>query len=163
MSNYNKGPLNNNYKHGMTKTRLHLIWSNMKTRCLNTKDPHYKWYGARGIKICPEWLDFIPFKEWAMSSGYNDKLTLDRINNDGDYCPNNCRWATIQEQSLNRRERSGRSGIPHIQLYAGGYRVQIRRGGKMIANRLFSDLDEAIAYRDAILTGPSEYEIKEAS
>ena len=162
MSNYNKGPLNNNYKHGMTKTRLHLIWSNMKTRCLNTKDPHYKWYGARGIKICPEWLDFIPFKEWALSSGYNDKLTLDRINNDGDYCPNNCRWATIQEQSLNRRERSGRSGIPHIQLYAGGYRVQICRGGKMIANRLFSDLNNAIAYRDAILTAPEIYEIKEA-
>ena len=151
MANYNKGEKNNNYKHGMNRTRLHRIWTGIKTRCLNSNDYHYKWYGARGISICDEWMEFKPFAEWALSHGYQDGLTIDRTDNDGDYTPSNCRWVTQAEQCQNHRPRSSKSGIPYVQLCSGGYRVQIRRGGAFQANKLFRSLPEAISYRDAIL------------
>lgn len=151
MANYSRGEKNNNYKHGMSGTRLHRIWTEMKTRCLNQNDCHYKWYGARGISVCDEWLDFVPFSEWALSNGYKDDLTIDRIDNDGNYEPSNCRWITQSEQCKNHRPRSNKSGIPYIQLYAGGYRVQIRRNGIMTVNKLFRSLPDAIAFRDQVL------------
>lgn len=88
--------------HGKTKTRLYSIWHKMKDRCLNENHTHYKYYGGRGISICDEWFDFSKFEEWAMQSGYNDSLTLDRINNDGNYSPENCKWSTVMEQNNNR-------------------------------------------------------------
>lgn len=84
-------------------TRLYGIWQNMKGRCNNPNDARYDRYGGRGIKVCGEWeTDFIAFHDWAIASGYSDDLTLDRKDNDGDYCPDNCRWATQKEQSNNR-------------------------------------------------------------
>lgn len=89
--------------HGQEGTRLYLIWQKMKDRCLNTNNSHYHRYGGRGIKVCDEWHNsFVPFYEWAINNGYTEELTLDRIDNDGNYEPSNCRWVTMQEQCNNR-------------------------------------------------------------
>ena len=92
------------YKHGGKGTRLYNIWKNARQRCRNTHNPDYcKWYGVRGIKFTQEWDDFSKFREWALANGYTDTLTLDRIDPNGDYGPDNCRWATWAEQRHNQR------------------------------------------------------------
>ena len=92
-----------NTKHGCMPKRLHEIYTNMKTRCYNPNYELYHRYGGRGIKVCEEWIhSFENFRDWALSSGYSDSLTLDRRNNDGDYCPENCKWSSVIEQANNR-------------------------------------------------------------
>lgn len=91
----------NAQKHGMKGTRIYRIWKAMKTRCLNPNFKRYDRYGGRGIKICDLWMDFLPFYQWAMSAGYSDELSIDRINNDDGYYPENCRWATKSQQRRN--------------------------------------------------------------
>lgn len=91
-----------NKKHGMSNTRLYTIWSLMKYRCYNPSRKEYPRYGGRGIKVCDEWMEFEPFMRWAVDNGYSEDLTLDRINNDGDYTPSNCRWVSRKVQSLNK-------------------------------------------------------------
>lgn len=93
--------------HGLYGTRLSRIWRNMKNRCYNPNDPNYKFYGSRGITVCAEWLnDFQAFYDWAISHGYRDDLSIDRIDNDKGYSPDNCRWVTMKVQATNRRHRS---------------------------------------------------------
>lgn len=90
--------------HSMTSSRLYSIWANMKTRCNNPQSKRYKDYGERGIHVCDMWVnDFVAFHEWAISNGYSDDLTIDRINVNGDYTPENCRWITLAEQNINKR------------------------------------------------------------
>ena len=90
--------------HGMEGTRLYKIWRGIKDRCLNENCPAYKNYGGRGISVCKDWEhSFVEFYEWATTNGYKDDLTIDRIDVDEDYCPNNCRWASIIQQNRNKR------------------------------------------------------------
>ncbi len=102
--------------HGEKGTRLYTIWINMKTRCLNSNIPQYKDYGGRGIIICPEWTnDYVAFRDWALSNGYKEGLQINRINNDGNYEPDNMQWTTWSCQEKNRRKFHTRSDIGSIR------------------------------------------------
>jgi len=73
----------------------------MHKRCSDPKSDRYKWYGGKGISVCDEWDDFLNFRNWALENGYTDELTIDRINSEGNYEPNNCRWQTQKQQMNN--------------------------------------------------------------
>lgn len=88
--------------HGGCGTRLYHIWQSMHSRCERPTNNRYDRYGARGIRVCSEWSTFPPFQDWALSHGYSDTLTIDRKDNDRNYDPSNCRWATYKEQENNR-------------------------------------------------------------
>lgn len=91
-------------KHGKRNTRIYKIWANMKARCYNPNEINYYLYGGRGIEVCDSWKNsFIEFYTWAIDNGYQSNLTLDRKNVDGNYEPNNCRWANKEQQANNTR------------------------------------------------------------
>ena len=94
------------YKHGGSNTRLYNIWCDMKSRCSNPNERAYKWYGGKGISVCDEWKsDFAQFKNWALNNGYNDSLTIDRVDSNKNYCPDNCRWITYKKNVERAKRR----------------------------------------------------------
>ena len=110
LGNYDKfGKNNPNYKYGLSTvngkiTKLYQVWIDMKRRCHAPKHARYKNYGLRGITVCIEWrMEYKAFYDWAQNNGYQEGLTIDRIDNDGNYCPENCRWVTNAENCRNTR------------------------------------------------------------
>lgn len=133
----------------MTRTRLQSIYHGMKLRCYNKSQANFKYYGGRGIKICDEWKNNSKaFYEWALTNGYQDHLTLDRIDNDGNYEPLNCRWVTQREQNANRRLKSN-TGVVGVCYHKRNkrYAASIRISGKLHHLGYTKNLHEAIALR----------------
>lgn len=96
-----------NFKHGGRNTRLYYIWCGMIERTETENQVSYKNYGGRGIKVCEEWrISFEKFRDWALKHGYQDELTIDRIDVNGNYCPKNCKWSTAKEQARNKRNNA---------------------------------------------------------
>lgn len=98
--------------HREIHTRLYQIWGNMVNRCTNPNNPAWKRYGGRGIGVCREWIDYTTFSKWAKQNGYKDSLSIDRIDNDGNYCPENCRWVGVIAQANNKNNN-------HLVIYNG--------------------------------------------
>ena len=144
--------------HGKHYTKLYKIWTNIKDRTLNPKNKRYNDYGGRSITICEEWKnDFMSFYNWAMSNGYeeNKGLSIDRIDNGGNYEPNNCRWVTQTIQSRNQRIRkdntSGYKGVSYTKKM-DKYRALISVNKKQIHLGYFLTIEEgAIAYNNYII------------
>lgn len=101
-----------NTSHGLSHTRLYTIWCGIKERCYTPTATNYKFYGAKGVSVCQEWLnDFQVFYDWAITHGYKDNLTIDRKDSDGDYCPENCQWITQSENTT--RANNKRWAVPN--------------------------------------------------
>ena len=122
--------------HKLSKSRLYIIYNQMKSRCCRPTDVAYPNYGRRGIKICEEWKNnFKAFYDWAMANGYKDNLTIDRINNNGNYEPSNCRWCNKKEQARNTRHNHYITyrGVTHcVTEWAEIYKID----GKLLGTRL---------------------------
>ena len=130
----------------MCKTRIYAIWRNMIDRCDFPKATGYKDYGGRGIIVCDEWRNsFIVFNDWAMLNGYTELLTIDRIENDKNYEPGNCKWSTSSEQAFNRRMKStNKSGYTGVsKRLNGNWKSYINNKGVQINIGTFSTAKEA--------------------
>ncbi len=156
---YNKRRTSETHKtHGLRSTRLYSIWSKLKGRVLNPKNKDYNDYGGRGITICEEWKnDFMPFYNWAMSNDYSDELSIDRIDNDGNYCPENCRWTTRIIQSRNQRmQKNNKTGYKGVSFRednnTNSFRVIISVNKKRIdLGSFLTAVEGAIAYNNYII------------
>jgi len=147
--------------HGDSKTRLFGIWQHMNQRCNNPKSHAYSEYGGRGITVCKEWADYSTFKKWSIENGYTDELSIDRIDNDMGYYPENCRWATKSTQQRNTRSHKKSSsiykGVSFIQK-DNSYQVAIYVEGKhYYLGRYKSEIEAAKTYNDFIINNNLDY------
>jgi len=139
--------------HNKRGSVLYSRWSNIKARCLNKNNKTYENYGRRGISICDEWKnDFMSFYKWAINNGYSEDLTIDRIDNDGNYEPSNCRWADLNTQMQNTRllkstNKSGYRGVSWVKASKKWASV-ITHNRKRVSFGLFTDKVEAAKVRD---------------
>lgn len=140
-------------KHKYHGTKIYKLWGSIVKRCENESSTNYKYYGGRGIKICKEWREKpLSFIQWALTNGYDDGLEIDRINNDGDYEPNNCQFITHKENcSKNKRRirKNNKSGARNIVLTRfGTYEVYAHIDGKQRYVKTVKTMEDAIKLRD---------------
>lgn len=133
---------NSRYPQGFTKSRLYRIWSSIKSRC---KDKKNSTYGGRGISVCEEWRnDYLNFYHWANNNGYNDTLTIDRIDVNGNYEPSNCRWVNYVEQNNNRRSNTHLSYNGEVHTIAEWARLRNLNPNMIIARMKLGWDDEKV-------------------
>lgn len=139
--------------------RLYEIWQGMKKRCNNEKCKDYYNYGGRGISICDEWNDSSEsFILWALDNGYSDELSIDRINTNSSYCPQNCKWSTPTEQARNRHLlRNNKTGHTGVRKVGNKFRAWIIVKNKPVSLGTYNDMESAVEARKA---GESKYWIK---
>ena len=120
----------------------------MRQRCNNPNNEFYYRYGGRGIAYCDEWKEFLPFYQWAIANGYSDELTLDRIDNDGNYSPENCKWSTQHEQSINKTHIQGKTGVVGVRWKMNRYQAEFWWYGKYHYVGRYKTIEEAKAARE---------------
>jgi len=142
-----------NTTHGCRGTRIYQTWMKMKQRCNNKNSDDYKYYGDRGIKVCEEWNDFAVFRDWALANGYSDDLTIDRIDNDVGYRPDNCRFVgrSVQMQNTRRIYAHNKSGYRGVSWHKSSNKwlAQISVNNKKLHIGCFTDKLEAAKTYDA--------------
>ena len=151
-----------NKTHGMSKTRLYNEWASMRKRCKSPTGKCANSYCLKGVTVCEQWEKFEPFRDWALSNGYSDTMTIDRIDNSKGYCPSNCRWITNAEQQANKtnnviieyngekwclRTLCAKLGFPYKTAHKR-YMRALRRGDEINSGYLFAPIDaKKIAYK----------------
>jgi len=146
--------------HGETKSRLHGIWVGLRQRCTNVNVGNYLNYGGRGITVCAEWDDFIEFKNWALSNGYADNLSIDRADNDLGYTPDNCRWTDRETQARNTRliYSTNTTGFRGVYPEGNKFVASVGLGNKSYRLGLFLTKEEAaFAYDSFVLNNGLEH------
>lgn len=139
--------------HGLSHSKIDNTYKNMMGRCYSKRNEKYMIYGARGIKVCDEWSNKENGKDnffaWAFDNGYSDELTLDRIDVNGDYCPENCRWVDASVQAFNKRKAKSKTGARGVTYREklGRYEAHIAIKGKQIYLGIFYSLEDAIKVR----------------
>ena len=144
-----KGMNNPNYIHGDTGSRLFRIWTHMRQRCNSPSDARYDDYGGRGITVCEEWDRYINFKEWALENGYSEELSIDRVDNDKGYSPDNCRWSTNREQCNNRRSNRIIE-VDGISMNEKQWSVFLGIPSHILRNRLHRGMSEEKAIKSPV-------------
>lgn len=130
------------------RDKLYRCYGRMRERCYRTSHKSFKDYGGRGIFVCEEWNDFVKFRDWALANGYRDGLSIDRINNDGPYSPENCQWSTMSQQLRNTRRNTWLTAFGESKIamdWASDDRCAVTYGSLLIRLRKGMSHEEAIS------------------